>query len=274
MEQSKAPAWTTGVRRIASRRAEAATGHRGARAAGRSDARRWADADTGASACHRARSARTARGGPTGGRASPGRTLGEIAALISALAAVAGVLLGFSGLPTVVDSPTARTVTAAATTTTTVTVTAPAPTGPGDDGEAKPSSPAPLPSGTAPLTDLPAIGGGDAFPVQSVTMGTKSYEHAMTPAYPCDNTSVEYRINERYRSLTLTVGPDDNSKAELIEVTIHGDDRLRDTVGARINRPQTVTVDMTGVVRLRISSTGECGSDGLVLALADATLRS
>ncbi|MDT9685539.1 NPCBM/NEW2 domain-containing protein [Streptomyces sp. TRM76323] len=179
-----------------------------------------------------------------------------------------------------VNSPTARTLTATATTTATVTVTAPAPgpspsgSGSGEDGAAKPSSPAPLPSGAVPLTDLSPIRGGDAFHIQSVTMGAKSYEHAMALTYPCDSTSIEYSINERYRSLTFTVGLDDNGTAELIKVMVYGDDRVRKTVGTDINRPQTVTVDMTGVVKLRISSTGECDNSGIVLALADATLHS
>lgn len=89
----------------------------------------------------------------------------------------------------------------------------PAPTGPGDDGEAKPSSPAPLPSGTVPLTGLPAIGGNDAFHIQSVTMGTKSCEHAMTLACPCDNTSVEYSVNERSGTGRSPSPPDRTTRA-------------------------------------------------------------
>ncbi|MFF3331021.1 hypothetical protein ACFYWX_15865 [Streptomyces sp. NPDC002888] len=46
------------------------------------------------------------------------------------------------------------------------------------------------------------------------------------------------------------------------------------TVGAEINRPQSVTVDVTSVVKLVISSEGECNSDGIILAPANATLHS
>ncbi|GKQ40036.1 NPCBM/NEW2 domain-containing protein [Streptomyces sp. A012304] len=140
----------------------------------------------------------------------------------------------------------------------------------------EPSSPAPLPTGTVPLTDLSPVRGSGSFDLRSVTMGAKSYEQAMTLVYPCSTTGgIEYSINERYRSLTPTIGLDDNSTAELIKVTIAGDGRALKTVGAEINRPQNVTVDMTGVVELVITSTSECDdSDGIVLALADATLHS
>ncbi|MFJ8111389.1 hypothetical protein [Streptomyces sp. NPDC096132] len=178
----------------------------------------------------------------------------DVAALISAFAAVVGLLLGFFGLPTVIDSPTARTVTATATAT--VTVTAPAPIPSGSDGEASatPSSLAPLPPGTVPLTGLSPVRGSGSFNLQSVTMGSKPYEQAMA-FNPCDAGPLEYSINERYQSLTLTIGLDDNSTAKLITVTIEGDDHVLKTVSTEINRPQDVTVDMTGVVKLEIDFT-------------------
>jgi hypothetical protein len=86
-------------------------------------------------------------GARRGGAPAPTRRLGEVAALISALAAVFGVLLGFFGLPTVLRSPTAMPPTAApqptATVTLTVTAPAPAPSGepPGESGSAASTSP-------------------------------------------------------------------------------------------------------------------------------------
>ncbi|MER5753703.1 NPCBM/NEW2 domain-containing protein [Streptomyces sp. NPDC002088] len=205
-----------------------------------------------------------------------GRRLGDVAALISAFAAVVGLLLGFFGLPTVVNSPTAQTVTATATATVTVTAPAPTPSGSNDEASANPSSLAPLPTGTVPLTDLSPVHGSGSFNLRSVTMGSRQYEQAMTLTYPCSMaTGIEYSINERYSSLTLILGLDDNSTAELIKVTVKGDGRALKTVGAEINRPQNVTVDVTGVVKLVITSTGECSdSDRILLALADATLHS
>ncbi|MGW6742801.1 NPCBM/NEW2 domain-containing protein [Streptomyces sp. NPDC055025] len=206
----------------------------------------------------------------------PGRRLGDIAALISAFAAVLGVLLGFFGLPTVVNSPTAQTVTATATAT--VTVTAPATTPSGSDAEASanPSSPAPLPTGTVPLADLSPVRGSFSLNLQSVAMGSKPYEQAMT-FNPCYADALEYSINERYKSLTMTIGLDDNSTAKMFNVRIKGDDHVLKTVGAEINRPQNVTVDMTGVVKLEIDFTtnDDCPlRNNILLALADATLYS
>ncbi|MEU3605677.1 hypothetical protein AB0E83_09505 [Streptomyces sp. NPDC035033] len=89
-------------------------------------------------------------------RRSSGR-LGEWAALISAVAAVAGVALGFLGLPALVKSPTARTetvyVTVTPTPTPTPTVAATTPS-----SSASPStSSTPSPPATTPP---PAAGGG------------------------------------------------------------------------------------------------------------------
>ncbi|MEU4270833.1 hypothetical protein [Streptomyces sp. NPDC026092] len=90
----------------------------------------------------------------TDGRGSRAR-LGEVAALVSAVTAVLGLILGFFGLPVVFNSPTARTVTETVYVTRTVTVpaapeapataapsTAPTPSasggpGPGADGGAR-----------------------------------------------------------------------------------------------------------------------------------------
>ncbi|MBQ0830224.1 hypothetical protein [Streptomyces tagetis] len=189
---------------------------------------------------------------------------------------MAGLLLGFFGLPTVIDSPTAQTVTATVTATVTVTAPAPMPTGSPDEASVNPSSPAPLPTGEVPLTDLSPVRGSGLFDLRSVSIGSKPYEQAMTLTYPCNTTAgIQYSINERYKSLTLIVGLDDRSTAELIKVTIEGDGRALKTVGAEINRPQNVTVDMASVRKLAIKSFGECGdSDKILLALADATLHS
>lgn len=199
--------------------------------------------------------------------------MGEIAALISAVAAVIGLLLGFYGLPAVVDSPTAQ---AGATATVTTTVTAPAQPGAGDTGRTQPPSPlAPLPSGVVPLSDLTPVAGDYAFTLRSVTLRGTSYENAMVLTDPCSGSPIEFSVNERYRRLTLTAGLDDNGIAELVKITIKGDGQVLKTVGAEINRPQAVTVEVTGVVKLTITSEGGCASsERLVVALADAELRT
>jgi len=81
--------------------------------------------------------------------ARPPRRLGEIAAAVSAGAAVLGVVVGFLGLPAVLRSPTAK-----GPAVVTVTVTAPATTSsaPIQSGTAGPSSPSPSVSSSAKAT--------------------------------------------------------------------------------------------------------------------------
>ncbi|MEU3481226.1 NPCBM/NEW2 domain-containing protein [Streptomyces sp. NPDC033754] len=223
------------------------------------------------------------------------RRLGEVAALVSALTAVAGLLLGFFGLPTLVNSPTARqptvvtvTVTAPPTATATTTTTAPATSDPGTDsgtddpGTDSPESvpaPPPLPTGTVALKDLTPLGdyGSDGIGLSTATLGGKAHPNAIVLKYPCQGP-IEYGLNERYKSLSLTVGLDDNSLATPGALSIIADGKQRKSVMLEINRPQTVTVDLTGVVRLGIQSDisegGFCNPDGVVIALAEATLRS
>ncbi|MER5966374.1 NPCBM/NEW2 domain-containing protein [Streptomyces sp. NPDC002057] len=208
-----------------------------------------------------------------------------MAALISALAAVAGVLLGFFGLPAVVNSPTARKQVSQApviTTSPSPTVdgtTSPPATGPDDVSEGPSEAPSPpppaLPSGTVPLSALDPVSGGDSYELRSVNMGSKLYDQAMVFNEQCIG-HVEYSINQRYRSFSFVAGLDDNATAESIKFTIRGDGRVRKTVGAEINRPQTVTVDMTGVVKLVIETEmpNGCKLSGVLPALANATLHS
>ncbi|MGW7412113.1 hypothetical protein [Streptomyces sp. NPDC054863] len=72
------------------------------------------------------------------------RRLGEWAAVVSALAGVAGVLLGFFGLPTVLNSPTARASAPAPQPTVTVTHTV----GTGPASQAPPDTAPPVPNPT------------------------------------------------------------------------------------------------------------------------------
>ncbi|MFI6420228.1 hypothetical protein ACIBG6_22860 [Streptomyces sp. NPDC050842] len=207
---------------------------------------------------------------------------------MSALTAVAGLLLGFFGLPTLVNSPTARPVV--------VTVTVPAP--PAAGASATPASatptptpdpetsgpetipaPPPLPTGAVALKDLTPLGdhGPDKVGLSTATLGGKAHENAIVLRYPCINT-VEYGLNERYKSLTFTTGLDDNGLAKPGKLTVAGDGRPLKSVMLEINRPQTVTVDLTGVVTLAIysdiSEGNFCNDDDVVIALADAVLRS
>ncbi|WP_329594965.1 NPCBM/NEW2 domain-containing protein [Streptomyces sp. NBC_01362] len=208
------------------------------------------------------------------------RRVGEIAALVSAITAVVGLLLGFFGLPTVVNSPTAKTVTVTETVTATATATVEAsPREPADEDPAQSPAPAPLPSGEVALSDLTPLGDypDDEFGLQTVTLGGKSYSNAMVVKYPCQ-PGTEYSINQRYKKLVLTVGLDDNAVAVSGKLAVIGDRKTRKNIMLEVNRPQTVTVDITGVVKLGIeadiSDDSSCNDDGVVVALGKAVLMS
>ncbi|MFE5709918.1 hypothetical protein ACFQ7J_03695 [Streptomyces sp. NPDC056501] len=218
---------------------------------------------------------------------------------MSALTAVAGLLLGFFGLPTLVNSPTARQPTVVTVTVTpppTATTTTPAPatatsdpgtdsgadSGTDDSGTDSPETvpaPPPMPTGTVALKDLTPLGayGSDGIGLSTATLGGKAHPNAIVLKYPCQGP-IEYGLNQRYKSLSLTVGLDDNGLATPGALSIITDGKQRKSVMLEINRPQTVTVDLTGVVRLGIqpdiSEGGFCNPDGVVIALAGATLRS
>ncbi|MEU5979622.1 NPCBM/NEW2 domain-containing protein [Streptomyces sp. NPDC047315] len=214
---------------------------------------------------------------------APGRRgIGEFAALVSAITAVVGLLLGFFGLPSVVNSPTAKSVTVTETVTATTTATATiesSPKEPADGGPSQPPAVPPLPSGEVALSDLTPLGSfpDDEFSQQSVTLGGKTYPNAMVDIYPCQ-PGAEYSINQRYKRLTLTTGLDDNSVAVKGKLLIMGDERTRKSIMLEINKPQTVSVDITGVVKLAIeadiSDDSSCNGDGVVVALANAVLTS
>ncbi|MFJ8436269.1 NPCBM/NEW2 domain-containing protein [Kitasatospora sp. NPDC094019] len=213
------------------------------------------------------------------------RRLGEVAALVSAGTAVVGLMLGFLGLPAVVDSPTAKTVrtteTVLVTTTetvrptATVTVTA-SPTAARPSDTPGSGSPAPLPTGEVALRDLRPVGGPFAdqgLQLRSVTMGGKTYPNSMVFHYPCQG-GYEYSINQHYKSLTLIAGIDDNGVAEHGKLSIKGDGKEIKNVMLEINNPQTVTVDLTGVAKLDVGTDFDTdrSCDGIVPALADAVL--
>ncbi|KPI25367.1 Glycosyl hydrolase family 98 putative carbohydrate binding module [Actinobacteria bacterium OV450] len=217
---------------------------------------------------------------PTPPNAQPApspRRLGEVAALVSAGTAVLGLLLGFLGLPVVLNSPTARTVTEAPHATVTVTVTASSPVAAG--GPAEPSAPAALPSGEVALRDRPPTGSFDRekISLSSATLGGKAYQNAMVYRYPCQD-GPEYSLNQRYKTLTFTVGLDDNGIARPGKFSVIGDGTEIKSVMLEINHPQTVTVDTSSVINLRLqpdlSEPNSCNADGVVVVLADAVLRS
>ncbi|MEU5704244.1 NPCBM/NEW2 domain-containing protein [Streptomyces aurantiacus] len=194
---------------------------------------------------------------------------------MTAFTGVAGLLLGFYGVPTFVTPPTARTVTATVTETATATVTATATPVPGPSGSGG-STPNPNTGDgkNVPLTDITPInesyGGWESKPV---IMGGRSFDNALTtePGY---YDSFGCSINEHYKSLTVTVGLHDDSAAYPATVTFaSGEDgeKTLKSVAARINRPVEVTVDLTGVAILTIAARQGDGNS-VNVALGDPVL--
>lgn len=197
----------------------------------------------------------------------------ETAALVTAFTGLAGLLLGFFGVPSFVTPPTARTVTATTTVTATATVTAsPAP----DPSGSTSSPPSPRADGTkdVPLTDIAPLGGSYVnWAVGPVVMGGKRFSNAVTTE-PGNGESVGYSINERYQSLTATVGLDDDGLAYPATVTFKSGDesgKTLKTVTAQINRPAKVTVELTGVAILTIE-VGQADFKTPKVALGDPVL--
>ncbi|MFF9091119.1 NPCBM/NEW2 domain-containing protein [Streptomyces sp. NPDC014991] len=134
----------------------------------------------------------------------------------------------------------------------------------------------PRPSGGVALTDLTRLG-PDPARLGPATMATKQYEDAILIDHPCVS-SLDYSLNERYKTLTLTIGLDDASTAPSAKVTIYGDGGSRKSFAVEINRPRQLTVDVSGVVRLGIqpelSADGFCDDEGVHLVVADAVLHT
>lgn len=178
-----------------------------------------------------------------------------MAALVSAFTGVIGLALGFFGVPSLVTPPTARTATATATATVTATVTASPAPGPSSTDGAAPSA-SDRTAKDVPLTDVDPLGAGYVnMEHKPVTMDGKRFDNAITAEELGSYESLSYSINERYKSLTVTVGLDDNSPAAPARVSFKSggeDGKTLKSATAQINRPVEVTVDVTGVAILSI----------------------
>ncbi|MEV8017443.1 NPCBM/NEW2 domain-containing protein [Streptomyces sp. NPDC086554] len=129
-----------------------------------------------------------------------------------------------------------------------------------------------------PLTDVDSLGGSYVnWAIEPATMGGKRFDDAIT----IQNGNGEnhgYRTNERYKSLTVTVGLDDDSAAYPATVTFLSGGGSEDggktlkTVTAQINRPVKVTVDLTGVAILTIEGNEKGDAEYPRIALGDPVL--
>ncbi|MFE7530786.1 NPCBM/NEW2 domain-containing protein [Kitasatospora sp. NPDC057542] len=188
------------------------------------------------------------------------RPLGEIAALISAGTGLLGLLLGFFGLPAVVNPPTATQATAIQTVpgptvtlpsaTVTVTASATGTTAPGSAGAGPDTQRLSLM--TYVDTNGPALG-----PVTG-TLNAKPYDDALGMSTCPSRGWVDYNIGRSWKRFTASaVGIDDNSPYNAITVEVFVDDRKLASFPVGVGNPQTVDVDITGGIRLGIAySTG------------------
>lgn len=103
-----------------------------------------------------------------------------------------------------------------------------------------------------------------------------------TGIHACNNNidaveDVEYSIDRAYTTLTAVVGLSDESMSGLpVEIEITGDGRALWTQSVEVGRPQPVTLDVTGILRLKVTATKQfdesSGCPNVYAALGDPAL--
>ncbi|WP_424217695.1 NPCBM/NEW2 domain-containing protein (plasmid) [Streptomyces sp. BI20] len=188
-----------------------------------------------------------------------------MAALVSALAAVLGVVLGFFGLPAVFNSPTARTGAPVVVPTVTVTVTAPAPGPPIGSGAPSDSPKPPAPS--APVFTPPAgptVSLVGLAPIEtsfdSFSTGPKKVnleEYPTTLSSLCAEST--WQLDRKYESFVARIGATDDAGSRMnftFEVAVDG--KSVEVGKKRAGETVTpVTVDVRGAYRLTLKA-GDC----------------
>lgn len=165
-------------------------------------------------------------------------------------------MLGYFGLPAVVNSPTAVRVTVTETATVpgpTVTVTAPSADRSGQPGPSPSASPSDSAGGDRQsLTLLDPVDGDRPLSAGSGTLKGKAYPDAVTVAFCNTYRFTEYNLGTQWKRFTAIAGLDDSSSNWPMTVQISGDGRRLASVRAGLADPKGVEVDVTGVTRLRI----------------------
>ncbi|EOD65365.1 protein kinase domain-containing protein [Amycolatopsis vancoresmycina] len=108
------------------------------------------------------------------------------------------------------------------------------------------------------LADLRPVGGGSwSNDSQPGSIAGKSYLHTVSKGvYPCSDTgAIEYNVSKGYRRFVTTAGIDDNSGDSGLKVQfeVFGDGRKLTSVMLELGKPSPVDVDLSGVLRLRLS---------------------
>ncbi|WP_395292634.1 NPCBM/NEW2 domain-containing protein [Kitasatospora hibisci] len=185
--------------------------------------------------------------------------------MITAATGLAGLLLGFFGLPAVVNSPTASRPTVTITEEVpgpTVTVTAPAATSgsPTSSGsEAPGTSRQQLLAQMQPVDELVGLERAQSY------MKGKEYPNSLAAAVCTPNTRpysyITFNLGSSWKRLTATIGLDDNSTGSWsMTIDVLGDGRPLQTVQADLADPKPLVVDVSGVTRLEVQyrPTGYC----------------
>ncbi|MFD9591220.1 hypothetical protein ACFWA9_00455 [Kitasatospora sp. NPDC059973] len=195
-----------------------------------------------------------AGGGPA---PASGRRLGEIAALVSAGTALAGLLLGFLGLPAVVNSPTASTVTETVRATVTVTVTA-TPAGPSTPITA----PAPSGSGQPPPTTPGRVSlVDDLLPVDheqgNYDRGPQNVNGTLYPTVLSSTcATATWQLDRQYTTLTTSYGlADSSSSGKTVRMYIELDGARKLERDVPVGSTTPVTLNVQGVFRGTLGST-------------------
>ncbi|MET7643331.1 protein kinase [Streptomyces sp. NPDC005426] len=152
--------------------------------------------------------------------------------------------------------------------TVTVTTTAPTPAEQADGPQTEPSSSpdASKESGTPPeaatadtksLTTLDPVASGQYadLAVGNGTLNSKYYDTALVPDGGDEGCSgsAEYNLSREWKTLTMIAGVDDNSSDKAARVTIEIDGEPGFTGEVLLGKPKTISVPVTGVLRLSIS---------------------
>ncbi|MGW2592115.1 protein kinase domain-containing protein [Streptomyces sp. NPDC001515] len=110
---------------------------------------------------------------------------------------------------------------------------------------------------TKSLTTMDAVAGGQFadLAVGSGTLNSTYYDTALVPdgGDPECSGSVEYNLSREWKTLTMVAGVDDNSSNKAARVTIEVDDEPGFTGEVLLGKPKTISVPVTGVLRLTIS---------------------
>ena len=182
--------------------------------------------------------------------------LNSAASLISAAAAVAGVLLGFFGLPAVgVSSPTA----APQTTITVVKTVVESVPGPTLTVNTAPTV-APVKVTDPSQNDIPlsylnaSTGAFPAMTLGAATLGGTKYDQAFTGGLDHFDLGMSYSVSQRYQRFTFTAGMDDNGWAGCAaDLFIVGDGKTLRSIPMIIHdAPKTDSVDISNVNILEI----------------------